>query len=79
MKSDVYKINKGETDLGVLLTEAERVSVYNSLNEKESLYLRLLAEELVSMLPSIVESYSGEFWIANNGNDYELCTRFFVA
>ena len=72
MESDIYKINKGDTDLSPLLAEAEKVAKYNGLTEKESLYLRLLAEELVSMLPSIVENYSGEFWIVNSGKSYEL-------
>ena len=78
MESNVYKINKGDTDLSPLLAEAERVARYNELTEKETLYLRLLAEELVSMLPSIVENYSGEFWIVNDGRYYELCVKFHV-
>ena len=61
MKSNIYKIKKGDTDLSPLLAETEKVSKYNKLTEKETLYLRLLAEELVSMLPFIVENYSGEF------------------
>ena len=78
MKSNVYKINKGDTDLRPLLLEAEKVAKYNELTEKETLYLRLLAEELVSMLPLIVESYSGEFWITNNHKYYELRVKFMV-
>ena len=78
MKSNIYKINIGETDLSPLLTETEKIAKYNELTEKEALYLRLLAEELVSMLPSIVENYSGEFWIENNGKSYELCVKFLV-
>ena len=31
------------------------------------------------MLPSIVENYSGEFWIVNNGKSYELCVKFLVS
>ena len=79
MESNVYKINKGDTDFRLLLSETEKVAKYNGLTEKETLYLRLLAEELVSMLPSIVENYSGEFWIVNNGKSYELCVKFLVS
>ena len=78
MESNIYKIKKGETDLFPLLKETEKVAKYNELTEKETLSLRLLAEELVSMLPSIVKNYEGEFWIVNNGNCYELCVKFLV-
>ena len=76
MKSNIYKIKKGDTDLSPLLEETERVSKYNALNEKEAMYLRLLSEELVSMLPSIVENYSGEFWIEAEEKSYSLCVKF---
>ena len=78
MESNIYKIKKGETDLFPLLKETEKVAKYNELNAKETLSLRLLAEELVSMLPSIVKNYDGEFWIVNHGNCYELCVKFLV-
>ena len=79
MKSNVYKINKGETDLTPLLAEAEKVAGYNELTQKDALYLRLLAEELVSMLPAIVEDYNGEFWIENDGNAYALCVKLLTS
>ena len=30
------------------------------------------------MLPSIVSNFSGEFWIENQNNDYELCVSMLV-
>ena len=78
MQSNVCKINKGDTDLSHLLRETEKVALYNELSHKETLSLRLLAEELVSMLPSIVSKFDGEFWITNNGDYYEVCVRIFV-
>ena len=79
MESNVCKIKKGSQDLTALLEETEKVAVYNELTGKKALSLRLLAEELVSMLPSIVESYDGEFWIVNDGDRYELCVKVNVA
>ena len=79
MESNIYKINKGDTDLRPLLSEAEKVAKYNGLTEKETSYFRLLTEELVGMLPSIAENYSGEFWIVNEGKYYELCVKFLVS
>ena len=78
MESNIWKINKGDTDLRPLLDEADKVAKYNNLKGKKALYLRLLTEELVSMLPSIVENYSGEFQIVNDSDYYEIRVKFFV-
>lgn len=78
MKSNVCNIQKGALDLGGILTETEKVTRYNGLTKKQSLSLRLLAEELVSMLPSMVRGFSGAFWIENEGNDYELHVKMSV-
>lgn len=78
MQSNVCKINRGELDLRPLLEETEKVAQYNELSDKDSLSLRLLAEELVGMLPFITSDFDGEFWIVNDGSYYELCVRVFV-
>ena len=78
MESNIWKINKGDTDLRPLLDEADKVAKYNNLKGKKALCLRLLTEELVSMLPSIVENYSGEFQIVNDSDYYEIRVKFFV-
>ena len=78
MKSNVCKIKKGELNLSPLLEETEKVAKYNELSDKNALVLRLLAEELVSMLPAIVSKFDGEFWVANEGLYYELCVKIFV-
>ena len=78
MESNVCKIKKGESDLSLLLEETEKVAVYNELTGEKALSLRLMAEELVSMLPSIAENYEGEFQIVTDGDYYELQVRFFV-
>ena len=73
MKSNICKIEKGTKDLEAILIESEKVAKYNDLDPKQTLRLRLLCEELVNMLPAIVSSFSGEFWIENDGDYYELC------
>ena len=78
MKSHVYKIEKGAKALDEIFLECEKVARYNELNHKQSLQLRLLCEELVNMLPSIVSDFSGEFWIETQDNDYELCVSVSV-
>lgn len=63
MKSNVCKIEKGAFDLSVILKESEKVAVYNELNDKQTLQLRLLCEEFDGMLPNVIDEFSGDFWI----------------
>ena len=72
MKSNICKLNENLTCLKGVLAEVEKVTTYNSLEEKKALRLRLLAEELCGMLPGLIENFSGEFWAENEGETYEL-------
>ena len=72
MKSNICVIKRGGLGLENILTEVEKVTNYNNLNKKEALRLRLLAEELVGMLPELVKNFEGCFWLQNNENQYEL-------
>ena len=78
MKSDVCKIEKGATVLDDVFTESEKVARYNELGHKETLQLRLLCEELVNMLPTIISNFSGEFWIENKDNYYKGYTTNYI-
>lgn len=78
MRSNVCKISNGHYDIAELLCETEKVTDYNELAPKDALSLRLLAEELVGMLPAIVKDYDGEFWIENEDSEYRLCVRMSV-
>ena len=72
MKSNICKLNKDLTCLEAVLSEVEKVTTYNSLEDKKALRLRLLAEELCGMLPGLTQNFSGEFWAENDGDEYEL-------
>ena len=63
MKSNVCKIEKGTRDLSTILKESEKVAVYNELNHKQTLQLRLICEEIDGMLPKIIDDFEGAFWI----------------
>ena len=63
MKSNVCKIENGIQDLEAILKESEKVAVYNELNHKQTLQLRLLCEEIDGMLPKIISGFDGDFWI----------------
>lgn len=62
MISNLCKIDKGSKDLIAIFKESEKVAVYNGLDHKQTLQLRLLCEELDGMLPKIVEDFDGELW-----------------
>jgi hypothetical protein len=63
MRSNICKIEKGVKDLAAILKESEKVAVYNELNHKQTLQLRLLCEDIDGMLPKIVDDFEGKFWI----------------
>ena len=63
MKSNVCKIENGLQDLEAILKESEKVAVYNELDRKQTLQLRLICEEIDGMLPNIIDDFNGDFWI----------------
>ena len=63
MQSNVCRIEKGTKDLAEILRESEKVAVYNELNHKQTLQLRLLCEEVDGMLPEILGDFEGNIWI----------------
>ena len=78
MQSNICKIEKGSQRADDIFRESGKVARYNELNHKQALQLRLLCEELVNMLPSIISHFSGEFRIETQGNDYTLCVNVLV-
>lgn len=72
MKSDVCSILNDKESLSLILDEVEKCAEYNHLEERAARQLRLLAEELVAMLPELVIFKTGEFWVENSGDRYEI-------
>ncbi len=72
MKTNVCKLTNDKSTLDSILAEAEKSAEYNKLSSKQALQLRLLAEEMVGMLPELLEIGDGEFWIENKNSEYEL-------
>ena len=66
------EITKENKTLLSLLEETENSCRYNQLDEKKTRQLRLLAEELVGMLPHLASFDEGQFWVENSKNKYEL-------
>ena len=72
MKTDICTISSDKSTFSAIFAEVDKSAEYNKLPKKQALQLRLLAEELVGMLPELLEIGSGKFWIENDGKDFEL-------
>lgn len=72
MRSNDCLIKKGGDGIEAILREVEKVASYNALTAKQTLRLRLLAEELGGMLSELLKNFKGVFFIENDGNNYEL-------
>ncbi len=75
MKSDVIAVSNREDQIDLVLVQTERVANYQRLSHKGALHLRLLAEEMMSMMRAIAGDVKGEFWIENEKENYELHLR----
>ena len=72
MKSDVCKLQTKATDLKAVLNETAKSAAYRDLDKKDAGRLRLLAEELIEMLPALLQFSEGEFWVESEGKNFEL-------
>ena len=72
MKSNICKLTGKPGELKAVLDEVEKAAAYNGLEKRDTLRIRLLAEELVSMLPQLLDHAEGTFQVVNEGSAYEL-------
>ena len=72
MKTDVFELTQNKQDLDIMLNETEKAAAYSGLDKKQTIRLRLLAEELIGMLPELLEYIKGEFWIESENKNFEL-------
>ncbi len=66
MKTDVITISSRGAGMQAALEEAEKVAGYKGLSGKNALHLRLLTEEMMSMMRSITGETTGQFWIEDD-------------
>ena len=72
MKTDVILVSSKGSGIDAALTQTEKVAAYKGMTHKDALYLRLLAEEMMSMLGSVAGNVLGKFWIEEDGGVYRL-------
>ena len=72
MKTDVITLdNKGDY-LQVALDRIEGLAKAAPLSGKDSLYLRLMAEELFGIVRADAGDFTAKFWAENNDNDFRV-------
>lgn len=72
MKTDVISLTNSGAGMDAALNEATAAAQYRGLNNKESLQVRLLAEEMLGMLREITGETKAQFWIESEGKEVQL-------
>ena len=72
MRTDIIRINGEETQMAQALSQADKTVAYKGLSGKSALHLRLLSEEMLSLMRAITGGAQGEFWIEEKDGVYDL-------
>ena len=72
MKSDIIHITNNGNGTALALEQAELTASYKKLSAKNTIRLRLLAEELIGMFTALTGEVEGDFWIEDRENEFEL-------
>ncbi len=72
MRSDIIHVNASGAGVSEALAQTEAVAVYRGLSHKDSLRLRLLAEEMMGLIQGITGEKEAEFYIEAEANQFQL-------
>jgi len=72
MKSDVITVSSRGTRMETALQQIDKIAAYKGITGKNTLHLRLLAEEMMGMMRSVTGETEGLFWIEDEDGVYEL-------
>ena len=78
MKSDVIKISRDADNLNKILFETKKTTEYASLDTKQTIRARLIAEEFVGMLKELSQDFEGEFWIEREGLSFSYIAQLHI-
>lgn len=78
MKSNIINITRSEDSLNKILTETQKASEILSLNNKQTLRARLIAEEFVGMLKELSTDFDGEFYIENENLSFSFVAQIHI-
>lgn len=72
MKSDVIHVSSTGEGIEQALKQTEAVAAFKSLDQKESIHLLLLAEEMMGMMKGLTGEHDADFWIEDEDNTFRL-------
>ena len=72
MKAQGIKISNTGENMDKALTLTEKAAEAMSLSQRDALRLRLLAEEMMSMVRAITGSFTADFWLEHEGKSCKL-------
>ncbi|MCR4838571.1 MAG: hypothetical protein K5897_06515 [Eubacterium sp.] len=72
MKSDVIHVTSFGEGTEEALAQADASAAFKGLSKKESLHLRLLTEEMMSLVRALTGEKEADFWIEENGGTFCL-------
>jgi len=75
MKTDIITVSSKGKRMETALQQVEKVAAYKGLSPKNTLHLRLLTEEMMSMMRSITGEPEGQFWIEDEDGTFQLHLR----
>ena len=78
MKSTVIKISKDNDNLNNILFETQKTGKYAELDAKQTIRIRLIAEEFIGMLKELSQDFEGEYWIEREGLSFSFVAQIYV-
>lgn len=72
MQTDKIKVTSGGIGREEALKEVERFSEYEKLDSKQSLRIRLLAEESLGMISAIAHDFDAYFWLEDEEGECRI-------
>ena len=72
MKSEVVVVSSKGRGMDDALAQADKAVAQLGLSPREALHMRLLVEEMMSMVRSIIGELEGKFWIETEDSAYRL-------
>jgi len=78
MKTDIIFVSNTGDGWDDVFSETEKYAQYKQLNNKEKIHIRLLAEELLSMVKSIAGQFHANVWIDDDQYAYYIHLKALV-
>ena len=72
MKSDVIVVSSKGAGMDAAMAQADRTATELKLSHRDALHMRLLVEEMMGMIRSIIGQLEGKFWIETDDAAYRL-------